>query len=215
MRAIEFPASSATENVSAGLAVARTALPVFALTVLLVVMHRLLAQPLAIFVDSQGAWFSWSHLLLAVAFVEVHLTNRRYGPDYAFAQLVLSLGLCGVILLVGPYLLRQVLPASALPSVRETMAFVIAFLASGFLSIIAFEVTRGAQWWRAPLVGSVVAGASFALLFYPAAYAGSNVYWWEHMRIHTGVLVIAAVAGLLPYWLLRSSVQPLPGFGGY
>ncbi len=215
MRAIEFPASSATEDVSGGQAAARAILPVFALTVLLVVMHHLLGQPLAVFADSQGAWFSWSHLLLAVAFVAVHLTNRRYGPDYAFAQVVLSLGLCGAILLVGPDLVRQVLPASAPPSVRETMAFVIAFLASGFLSIIAFEVTRGAQWWTAPLAGSVVAGASFALLFYPAAYAGSDVYWWEHMRIHTGVLVMAAVAGLLPYWLLRSSVQPLPGLGGY
>jgi len=65
------------------------------------------------------------------------------------------------------------------------------------------------------LIGYIVAGASFVLLFYPGAYAGSNSGWCDHMRVHAGVLVLAAVAGLLPYWLLRSSVKPLPGFGGY
>lgn len=197
---------------SAGWAAARTFLPVFALAGLLVVLQHLLGQPLAIFADSQGAWFTWSHALLALAFVAIQLTNRRYGPDYAFAQIILSLGLCGAILYVQP---QQSLPAPSMPTVRESMAFIIAFLASGFLSVIAFDVTRGAQWWRAPLIGYIVAGASFVLLFYPAAYAGSGVYWCEHMRIHAGVLILAAVAGLLPYWLLRSSVPPLPGFGGY
>jgi uncharacterized PurR-regulated membrane protein YhhQ (DUF165 family) len=200
------------DDVSAGRAAARTILPVLVLSGLLVVMHHLLGQPLASFADSQSAWFTWSHVLLALAFVTIQLTNRRYGPDYAFAQVVLSLGLCGAILFVQP---QQLLPASSMPTVRESMAFVIAFLASGFLSIIAFDGSRGAQWWRAPLIGYIVVGASFVLLFYPAAYAGSDVYWCEHMRIHAGVLVLAAVAGLLPYWLLRSSVPPLPGFGGY
>lgn len=212
VRAIEFPLSCGTEYVPAGRAAARTLLPVLALSSLLIVMRHLLGQPLAVFADSQGAWFSWSHLLLALAFVAIQLTNRRYGPDYAFAQIVLSLGLCGAILFVQQ---QQLLPVPSLPSMRESMAFVIAFLASGFLSIIAFDGSRGAQWWRAPLIGYIVAGASFVLLFYPADYAGSGVYWGEHMRIHAGVLVLAAVAGLLPYWLLRSSVPPLPGFGGY
>jgi uncharacterized PurR-regulated membrane protein YhhQ (DUF165 family) len=212
VRTIEFPLSSDTEGVSAGRAAARTFLPVLALSSLLIVMHHLLGQPLAVFADSQGAWFSWSHLLLALAFVAIQLTNRRYGPDYAFAQIVLSLGICGVILIVLP---AQSLPAASLPTTREGMAFVVAFLASGFLSIIAFEGTRGAQWWRPPLIGYIVAGASFVLLFYPAAYAGSDSSWSDHMRVHAGVLVLAAVAGLLPYWLLRSSVKPLPGFGGY
>jgi uncharacterized PurR-regulated membrane protein YhhQ (DUF165 family) len=212
VRAVEFPASSATDHVSAGRAAARTILPVFTLSVLLVLMHQLLGQPLAIFADSHGAWFSWSHVLLALAFVTIELTNRRYGPDYAFAQIVLSLGLCGAILSVQP---QQVLATQSIPTVRESMAFVVAFLASGFLSVIAFDGTRGAQWWSAPLIGSIVAGASFVLLFYPAAYAGSDVFWCEHMRIHAGILVFAAAAGLVPYWLLRSSVPPLPGFGGY
>ena len=136
VRAIEFPLSCGTEYVPAGRAAARTLLPVLALSSLLIVMRHLLGQPLAVFADSQGAWFSWSHLLLALAFVATQLTNRRYGPDYAFAQIVLSLGICGVILIVLP---AQSLPAASLPTTREGMAFVVAFLASGLLSIIAFE----------------------------------------------------------------------------
>jgi uncharacterized PurR-regulated membrane protein YhhQ (DUF165 family) len=178
-------------------------------------MARLVGPSLQVFADPQGAWLSWSHLLLAVAYFAIHLTNRRYGPDYAFAQIVLSLGLCGAILYVQPDLLQQLLPGPAARSMREVMAFVIAFLASGFLSIVAFDGARGAHWWTAPLLGSIVAGACFVLLFYPAAYAGSATCWMPHMRIHAGILVFGAVAGLLPYWLLRSSVQPLSGFGGY
>jgi len=202
--------------VSAERAAARIILPVSSLTILLLAMHGLLGWPsLSLFADSRGPWFSWSHLVLAVAYFAIHLTNRRYGPDYAFAQIVVSLGLCGGVLFVWPELAQVVLRTAAPPSVREVMAFVVAFLASGFLSIIAFDCTRGPHWWMAPLTGSLVAGASFVLLFYPAAYAGSDVFWGEHMRIHAGVLVLAAVAGLRPYQLLRSSIQPLPGFGGY
>ena len=215
MRAIEFPISSAAEEVSAGRTAARILLPVLVLTLLLFAMKRLVGTPLEVFADQQGVLLTWSHLLLAAAYFAIHLTNRRYGPDYAFAQIMLSLGLCGAVLFVRPDLTQQLLPVQVPSSMREVMAFVIAFLASGFLSIVAFDGARGAHWWTAPLLGSIVAGACFVLLFYPAAYAGSATCWLAHMRIHAGILIFGAVAGLLPYWLLRSSVQPLPGFGGY
>ncbi len=35
------------------------------------------------------------------------------------------------------------------------------------------------------------------------------------MTVEAGVLCGGAVLTLIPFWLLRRMVQPLPGFGGY
>jgi hypothetical protein len=65
------------------------------------------------------------------------------------------------------------------------------------------------------LIGSYVSSLGFAVLYYPLAYAGSGSSWFQHMTTHAGILIAASVLGLLPYWLLRPVVRPLPGFGGY
>ena len=165
---------------------------------------------------SEGtSWPKWSHVLIAFAFLLTQLTNRRYGPDYAFAQIMLSLAMCDVVAVFQPAGIIQMLPAAALPNAREVVAFVGAFMAAGYLSIVAFDATRGPRWWTAPLIGSYVSSFGFALLYYPLAYAGSGISWFQHMSTHAGILIAASVLGLLPYWLLRSVIRPLPGFGGY
>lgn len=196
-------------------AAARITLPVLFLTLSFLAIYLYLDRPFPLYASIAGMRLTLSHVLLAVAFLVVHLTNRRYGPDYAFAQIVLSLALCGTVVALRPDLIRQLLPEAAMPTVREVSAFVVAFLAAGILSIIAFDATRGPRWWMAPLVGSLVAGFVYALTFYPTAYFGTGEYWCQPMAIHAAILCGASILGLVPYWVLRTSIQPLPGFGGY
>lgn len=164
---------------------------------------------------ASGTWLTLSHLLLPLAFLIVHLTNRRYGPGYAFAQIVFSLAICGAVAAARADLICRLLPLSATPSVREVSAFVVAFLAAGFFSTVAFDAARGPRWWLAPLTGSLVAGSIYALIFFPAAYAGTETFWCVRMVTYAGVFVGFAVFSLIPYWLLRASIQPLSGLGGY
>jgi hypothetical protein len=35
------------------------------------------------------------------------------------------------------------------------------------------------------------------------------------MLVHGGVLAAAGVAMLMPYWMMRGIVPPLPGYNGY
>ncbi|MGZ5988073.1 MAG: hypothetical protein ACXWLZ_03375 [Rhizomicrobium sp.] len=196
-------------------AVVRSILPVLFLTVTLFVMYLYIDRALPYFADSQGQWLRLSDVLLPAAFFTIHLTNRRYGPSYAFAQIVLSFLLCGAITLFGPDLVRQLLPATVMPSVREVAAFVLAFFVAGFLAIVAFDAARGPRWWMAPLIGSFVAGVAYVLIFYPVAYAGTASLWGSHMLTHAGILTCAAISGLVPFWMLRGTIQPLSGFGGY
>lgn len=165
------------------------------------------------YLSDGGSWLKWSHVLIAFAFLLTQLTNRRYGPGYAFAQIMLSLAICDLIVVVRPA--DHMLPGAALPNAREVVAFVGAFIAAGYLSVVAFDATRGPRWWTAPLIGSYVSSLGFAVLYYPLAYAGSGSSWFQHMSTHAGILIATSVIGLLPYWLLRPVIRPLPGFGGY
>jgi uncharacterized PurR-regulated membrane protein YhhQ (DUF165 family) len=196
-------------------AVMRTVVPVLALSAALAAMFLYMDTTLPYFADGRTPWLTVSALLIPLAFLTVHLTNRRYGPAYAFAQIVLAFAAGGAVIVFGRPVVELLLPVAVFPSVREVAAFAAAFFVAGFLGIIAFDGARGPRWWTAPLVGSVVAALVFAPLFYIAAYLGTATPWFNHMGIHTGLLVGGAILALVPYWLLRRVVQPLPGFGGY
>ena len=161
------------------------------------------------------AWLSVSHLLLPLAFLVIHLTNRRYGPGYAFWQVVGSFVLLASLTALSGGLVHHLLPPSFEPTAREVAAFGIAFLLAGFLSIVAFDGARGPRWWTAPLIGSIAGMLVFTSIFYPAAYAGTSTAWINHMGVHAGLLAASALLMLLPYWLLRRMVEPLAGYGGY
>jgi uncharacterized PurR-regulated membrane protein YhhQ (DUF165 family) len=158
---------------------------------------------------------SISNLLVPAPFLAIHLTNRRYGPAYAFAQIVMSFAVLAVATVFGGDAVRGLLPSAAAPLLREAVAFAAAFVLSGFLAIVAFDGARGPRWWTAPLMGSAVGAVSFAPLFYVGAYAGTNTPWVDHMLVEAAVLCGGAVAMLLPFWMLRRVVQPLPGYGGF
>lgn len=196
-------------------AAARMILPVIFLCMSIAAMYLYMDRSLPYFADAQGSWLTVSHFLVPLSFLAVHLTNRRYGPSYAFAQIVISLAVCGAIVMFGSEQLRQFLPTPVVPSLREGASFAGAFFAAGFLAIIAFDGARGPRWWIAPLLASLIGGLTFALIFYAATYAGTGAEWTRHMVIHSAILVVAAVVGIIPYWFLRRAIPPLPGFGGY
>ncbi|MEI9888347.1 MAG: hypothetical protein WDN08_17970 [Rhizomicrobium sp.] len=196
-------------------AVLRMIVPVLTLCAALIALYLYMDTQLAYFADATGRWLTVSHLLLPLAFLAIHLTNRRYGPAYAFAQIVLAMAAITAATFFGADMIRMFLPETIVPSVREVLAFAGAFFFAGFLAIIAFDGARGPRWWTAPLIGSIVAALIFAPIFYLGAFLGTATPWFAHMGVHTGILIAGAVLTLLPYWLLRRLVQPLPGYGGY
>lgn len=196
-------------------AIGRMILPVIFLSLSFAAIYLYMDRSLSYFADAQGKWLTVSHLLLPVAFLTVHLTNRRYGPSYAFAQIVISLALCGAVAMFSAEQLRHLLPNQIVPTLREGASFAGAFFVAGFLGIIAFDGARGPRWWIAPLLASLIAGLIFVLVFYPLAFAGTGTIWTAHMVINAAVLAVGAVVGIVPYWFLRRAIPPLPGFGGY
>lgn len=218
---VAWPSQSYTQRETAyrkllqtGLAAVRLIVPVILLLIVLSAICLYLDAPLPYLADASGEWLSVSHLLLPLAFFALHLTNRRYGPAYAFAQLMLAMSVLVGIAAFGAHLIHEYLPLLAVPEMRVAGAFGLVFFFSSFLGIVAFDALRGPRWWTAPLTSSLVSAIFFAAIFYPMAYMGETL-WLEHMFLHMGVLAGAGLLLLVPYWVLRGAVPPLPGFGGY
>lgn len=169
--------------------------------------------PVSLFGDD--AWLTLSHLLVPVGFFCIFLTNRRYGPAYAFAQVVLTaIAIVAWVVFARP-LIDALLPLDTIPSVREAAAFAAAFFAASFVSIVVFDGTRGPSWWTAPLFGFLSAAIVFASVYFACLEGGSDTPW-----VHSAVEYMGALAGvgillLIPFWMLRSMVRPMSGFGGY
>ncbi len=194
-------------------ALMRLVLPVATLLMSFVAVYLYLDTPV-VFLGRDASWLTVGHLLLPVCFFSVHLTNRRYGPSTAFAQVVLALAVCVAFVMFAAPRLTDYVPFKIVPELRVALAFAGAFLGASFLSIIVFDGARGPRWWLAPLLGMVSSVVFFALIYYPAAYAGVASFTHQ-MLLHMELLTAIAVLSLIPYWSLRRVVRPLPGFGGY
>jgi len=157
-------------------------------------------------------WLTVGYLLIPVSSLCVVLTNRRYGPAYALAQVVLALvAATAFVVIVAPGLKPYF---RTMPDMRFAVAFGAAFFLASFVSIVVFESARGPRWWKAPLLAMLTAAVIFGLVFYPVAY--SDLPDWPHrMTVHLEFLLSLAVLSLVPYWILRAFVPPLPGFNGY
>jgi uncharacterized PurR-regulated membrane protein YhhQ (DUF165 family) len=163
----------------------------------------------------RDAGIAVSDLVLPGAWYCIHLTNRRYGPYYAFAQLLAGLFISLVVILINPSNIDQwVITMPALTS-RAVLSFGAAFLAANFVGITFFDGARGPRWWTAPLAASFAASFVFSAIYYPAAFAGVYERWTDSALVHFAVFFGMSVLLLIPYWLLRPAMRPLNGRNGY
>jgi uncharacterized PurR-regulated membrane protein YhhQ (DUF165 family) len=147
--------------------------------------------------------------LLPLTFFVVHMTNRRYGASYAFAQVIIAWA-------IGMFALPSLLPMmSPAPDTRVVAGFGTALFIAQLVSVFVFDRLRGPAWWKAPLIASLVGGLLFCLIAFPTAFAGTELNWSRDMFEFTELAVGASIVLLIPYGLLRSLVPPRSGFGGY
>ena len=184
------------------------------LTGWLVAAYLYRQTPVAVFGIGMG-WLSLTQVLVPLGFYCVFMTNRRYGPAYAFAQIVVTLSLVTGLVLFGHEALNEIVPLDSAPSVRDALAFGGAFLMAGFVSIVAFDGARGPHWWTAPLIGFMAAAMVFAIVYYAAFYAGTDKSWFGECLTYMGLIAGEGLALLIPFWAMRRMVPPVAGFGGY
>jgi hypothetical protein len=220
VRAYGGPTEPTPWDRAAGLALAaiRLVVPVSLLLVLLGAAYLYADDllPLArLPAPIRDAGLAMSDLILPGCWYCIHLTNRRYGPGYAFAHLLaaLAIGLC--VILVNPGNIDAWVVTMPAITGRAVISFGAAFLAANFVAITFFDAARGPRWWTAPLMASLAASFVFSAIYYPAAFAGVYEGWTDSAIAHLAIFSAMSVLLLLPYWLLRPAMRPLDGRNGY
>jgi uncharacterized PurR-regulated membrane protein YhhQ (DUF165 family) len=197
---------------------ARLALPVMLTMVLLGASYLyaddILALP-GMPATVRGAMLSASDLVLPFTWFSIHLTNRRYGPSSALAQLLAVLTLGALVMLINPYDINDWVTTQPALTWRTVLAFGAAFFTANFIAIAFFDAARGPRWWTSPLSGSFAVSFFFSAIYYPAAFAGLTERWTDSALVHFIVFFAVSMLMLAPYWLLRPAMRPMPGLNGY
>ena len=183
-----------------------------------VVVSNILVQHLL------GNWLTWGALTYPFAFLVTDVMNRLYGP--AAARRVVFIGfLVGVVCsLIGTQIQGEFGP---LVTLRIAMGSGIAFLTAQLVDVAIFNRLRQGNWWRAPVVSSLIGSAIDTALFFTIAFAaaftfleptndvgwanevkalfgvGPNVPLWVGLAIADfGVKLALALIALVPFRML-------------
>lgn len=183
-------------------------IPTLAMIVIVVAANILVQHPIHFL--GLADHLTWGGLTYPVSFLVTDLTNRHFGPDRA-RKVVIAGFIIGVVL------------SFVLATPRIAIASGTAFLIGQLLDIGVFNRLRRLEWWRAPLIGSVVGSAIDTALFFSIAFYGIEpmsvpvkffgavtMPLWVSLGA-TDFLVKVAIAfvALLPYGALMKVVTPV------
>ncbi len=163
---------------------------------------------------------TWGAFTYPFAFLVTDITNRRFGP--AAARRVVYVGFAIAVAL-----------SVWLATPRIAIASGSAFLVAQLLDVAVFDRLRRTDWWKAPLVstvlGSVVDTVVFFSLAFAAAFAvldfggedgslafavpflGGEAPLWVSLALgDLAVKLVIGVAMLAPYRVLLALVVPQP-----
>jgi queuosine precursor transporter len=131
-------------------------------------------------------WLTWGAFSYPLVFLVNDLTNRALGPQAARRVAWVGFAVAvGVSLLLAPW--------------RIALASGCAFIVSQVMDIAVFNRWRAFTWWKAPLIGSLVASVIDTAVFFFLAFAGEAMDWQMLAAGDLGVKALMALLLLAPY----------------
>jgi len=122
-----------------------------------------------------GQWLTWGAFTYPLAFLITDIMNRVYGTQAA--RRVVFVGfVTGVICsLIGTQIIGEFGP---LVTLRIAIGSGLAFLTAQLLDVAIFSRLRESDWWRAPLVSTLIGSTVDTALFFTIAFSAWFV-WLE------------------------------------
>jgi hypothetical protein len=161
--------------------------PVAAMASVIVLSNVLVQHPI-------NEWLTWGAFSYPLVFLVTDLTNRTLGP--AAARRVAWIGFAIAIL-----------ASLALAPWRIALASGTAFIVSQVMDILVFNRWRRQTWWKAPLIGSLVASVIDTAVFFFLAFAGTDLAWAPLAAGDLAVKAGMAAFLLAPYRALLPRLQ--------
>ena len=151
-------------------------------------------------------WLTWGAFSYPLVFLVTDLTNRALGPQAARRVAWIGFAIAVAVSLgLAPW--------------RIALASGAAFLFAQLMDIALFNRWRAASWWKAPLIGSLVASVIDTGVFFFLAFAGSDMNWLMlaagdlAVKAAMAALLLAPYRALLPHleaWSAGSVAAPSP-----
>ncbi len=161
--------------------------PVLAMAAVIVLSNFLVQFPI-------NEWLTWGAFSYPLVFLVTDLTNRALGPVAARRVAFISFGVAVVVSLgLAPW--------------RIALASGSAFLLAMAMDILVFNRWRQASWWKAPLVGSLLASVIDTAVFFFIAFAGTGMDWTLLAAGDLAVKAAMAAVLLAPYRALLPHLQ--------
>jgi len=139
-------------------------------------------------------WLTWGAFTFPVAFLVTDLTNRAVGNEAARRVAWVGFAIAVVVSL-------------ALAPWRIAVASGVAFIVGQMLDIVAFNRLRAGSWWKAPLIGSVVASIVDTAIFFFLAFYGSDMNWLTLAAGDLSIKWLMAAVLLAPYRVMLPRLQ--------
>ncbi len=141
-----------------------------------------------------GNWLTYGAFTYPLAFLVTDLLNRFYGP--AAARRVVYVGL--VVGLIASAIGTQIMgPNGPWVTLRVAAGSALAFGAGQLLDIAVFNHLRGAAWWRAPFISTLLGSAMDTALFFFIAFS-ATLAWIEPASDTSWASQNVALLGLGP-----------------
>jgi queuosine precursor transporter len=161
--------------------------PIAAMAAVIVLSNVLVQHPI-------NDWLTWGAFTYPLVFLVTDLTNRALGPQSA--RRVAWVGFAVAVLV-----------SLALAPWRIAVASGAAFLLAQLLDVAVFNRWRASTWWKAPLIGSLVASTVDTAVFFFLAFAGSDLNWLTLAAGDLAVKAVMAAVLLAPYRALLPRLQ--------
>ncbi len=161
--------------------------PILAMLVVITASNYLVQFPL-------NDWLTWGAFTFPVAFLVTDLTNRAVGGGAA--RRVAWAGFAIAVLV-----------SLALAPWRIAVASGAAFIVGQLLDIAAFNKLRAMSWWKAPLIGSILASVVDTGIFFFLAFYGSDMNWLMLASGDLSIKWLMAAVLLAPYRVMLPRLQ--------
>lgn len=117
-----------------------------------------------------GQWLTWGAFTYPLAFLVTDVMNRVYGRDAARRVVLVGFVVGLICSFIGTQITGEFGP---LVTLRIAIGSGVAFLTAQLIDISIFNRIRGGNWWRAPVVSSVIGSSVDTALFFTIAFSAS------------------------------------------
>ena len=166
---------------------------ILAMGVIVVASNILVQHPM-------GAFLTYGALTYPLSFLVNDITNRLQGVAAARRVVLIGFAVGLICSVIGTQIIGEFGP---LVTLRVALGSGVAFLVGQLLDVTIFDRLRRAEWWRAPLVSTLVGSTLDSVIFFTIAFAGflavlepGNIPTWA---AEPGPLL--GMGPLVPFWV--------------